>query len=313
MTSEGSTVGKRKSHLFHPTRRLLLVSVIVFLFLAVFSSGLFHSAGGGSCGLPGDYGQVVCRFNEKSPNQVYVIGTAHRDSLTRSNGSRTPRVQAEVYKIGEWLIQKEGVKLILPEGFFVTDPGKPAEAEVRGASLPAFLRQDGIELLERRLSDDRRFVNAEMLLREDFPLLLRQVENKELYQTVFENIRLLAASRGKMEKSFLIRSELDYFQKMRVAAMLQRIPAIVDEEFRQGHIDNRRALFTIGLSHIPDIIKYLEENKIAVLPPLFTPLKDKDYVDELALTKEDFGISIIIPRTLFDDREVMEKNNLKAF
>lgn len=290
-----------------------MLSFIVFFFLLTATLDESHPAEGGSCGLPGDYGQVVCRFNDKSPNQLYVIGTGHRDSLTRSNGSRTPRVQAEVYKIGEWLIQKEGVELVLPEGFFVTDPEKPAKTKVQGGSLPASPRQGDIELLERRLSDDRRFVNAEMLLKEDFPLLLRQVENKELYQTVFENIRLLAASRGNMEKSFLIRSELDYYQKRRVAAMLQRIPAIVDEEFRQGHIDNRRALFTIGLSHIPDIIKYLEGRKITVQSPLFLPLKCKDYVDELALAKEDFGISIIVPRTLLDDREVMEKNNLKGF
>jgi len=47
-------------------------------------------------------------------------------------------------------------------------------------------------------------------------------------------------------------------------------------------------------------------------PPLFAPLKHSDYVDPLNLAKEDFGISVIIPRTLLDDGGGMEKNRLKA-
>ena len=49
---------------------------------------------------PAQYGEVIYQTNEKSPNQLYIIGTSHRDSLTCLNGSLTPRVQAEVYKIG---------------------------------------------------------------------------------------------------------------------------------------------------------------------------------------------------------------------
>jgi hypothetical protein len=95
--------------------------------------------------------------------------------------------------------------------------------------------------------------------------------------------------------------------------MLQRIPALVEDEFRQGNIDNRRAVFTIGLSHVSDILKYLEQRKITVLSPLFAQAKHDDYIDELNLTKENFGISVIIPKSLINDREAMEKNNLKGY
>jgi hypothetical protein len=303
----------RNSHFVYRTSRPLLLSFIVFFFLVILSPDKSHPANGESCVLPDDYGKVVCRYNEESPNQVYIIGIAHRDSLTRSNGSCTPRVQAEVYKIGEWLIQNQKVELLLPEGFFTVYAKKATEKTVRSGSLPTTYREGSMEILERRFSDDRQFVNAEMLLKEDFPLLLRQVEDKDLYQTVFESIRLLAESKGSMENKFLIRSEIDYHQKKRVGTMLQRIPGIVDDEFRQGHIDNKRALFTIGLSHISDIIRYLEERKITVLSPFFTSAKHEDYVDELNLAKEDFGISVIIPKTLASDPEVMARNNLKAF
>ena len=67
---------------------------------------------------PAQYGEVIYQTNEKSSNHLYIIGTSHRDSLTCLNGSLTPRVQAEVYKIGEWLIDQRGIELLLPEGFF---------------------------------------------------------------------------------------------------------------------------------------------------------------------------------------------------
>ncbi len=94
--------------------------------------------------------------------------------------------------------------------------------------------------------------------------------------------------------------------------MLQKIPEIVDEEFRDGHIDNRKALFTIGLSHIPNIMKYLKQKKIVIRSPLFTPVKHGDYVDELNLANEDFGMTVILPRTLVDDHEAMTMNKLKT-
>lgn len=313
LSQEGCILSTGKKHYFCPVGQLLSFSLFIFFSFLTLFQGNSHSAEVEPCVLPKDYGKVVCRFNDKSANQLYVIGIAHRDSLTRSNGSLTPRVQAEVYKIGEWLIQNQKVELLLPEGFFTVYPKNRAEGIVRNGSLPAAPREGNMELLEQRFSDDRHFVNAEMLLKEDFPLLLRQVEDKDLYQAVSDNIRLLAASKGSMEKNFQIRSELDYHQKKRVGTMLQRIPGIVNKEFRERHIDNKKALFTIGLSHIADIIRYLEERKITVLSPLFTAVKYEDYIDELNLAKEDFGISVIIPKTLVSDHEVMEKNNLKVF
>lgn len=306
-------MSKSNDRFFRRASRFPPISFAITFFLLILLAENSHSAEVEPCVLPEDYGEVVCRFNEKSPNQLYVIGIAHRDSLTRSNGSRTPRIQAEVYKIGEWLIQNQGVELLLPEGFFTVNPKKPAERKARNESFPTAPREENMESLEQRLSDDRQIVNAEMLLKENFPLLLRQVEDRDLYQTVSENIRLLVEARANPEKSFLIRSELDYHQKRRVGAMLQKIPGIVNEEFQERHIGSKKALFTIGLSHLPDIVKYLEERRVTVLSPLFMPLKHEDYIDELTLAKEDFGISIIIPRTLRNDHEVMERNNLKAF
>jgi hypothetical protein len=286
--------------------------IFSFCLLVVLQSPAYPTTGNPRL-LPRGYGEVVYRYNEKSPNQLYIIGIGHRDALTRSNGDRTPRIQAEVYKIGEWLIENEGVELLLPEGYFVESPGNTAEQNVRGGSFAPARRTESMEYLERRFSDDRAFVNAEMLLQENFPVLLRQVEDRDLYQTVYDNIRLLAGSRGDREEDSLIRSELDYDQERRVATMLQKIPGIIDEEFLEGRIGNKKALLTIGLSHIADIIHYLEEGKIAVRSPLFPPVKYRDHVEELTLAKEGFGISVIVPKILVNDRETRGRNKLKDF
>jgi hypothetical protein len=303
----------RNPRSFSRQSRYLSLSLAVSFFLLVLLEGISYPAEVEPCLLPKDYGEVVCRYNEKSPNHLYIIGISHRDTLTGSNGPRTSRVQAEVYKIGEWLFKNRRVELLLPEGFFVEKPDRTSEKKAHGGSPATPPGTVNMEFLERRFSEESAFINAEMLLRQDFSLLLKQVEDRDIYQTVYENIRLLADSKSNLEKNFLVRSELDYHQKKRVGAMLQKIPGIVNEEFRDGHIDNKKALFTIGLSHISSIINYLENRKITILSPLFTQVKYEDYVDELNLEKENFGISIIIPRTVIDDHEEMERNKLKVF
>ncbi len=77
-----------------------------------------------------DYGEVIYQSNGETYNQIYIIGLEHRDSITRSNGTNTSKVQAEVYKIGEWLILNEGLRLLLPEGFFTKKTGKAVLQQV---------------------------------------------------------------------------------------------------------------------------------------------------------------------------------------
>ena len=68
--------------------------------------------------IPAEYGEIIYRFNIKSPNQIFIIGISHRDALTCLNGDNTAKVQAQIYEIGDWLIHHQGPELLLPEGFF---------------------------------------------------------------------------------------------------------------------------------------------------------------------------------------------------
>jgi hypothetical protein len=289
-------------HLIPPIHRTLLGALVTLLSLfPVVSFSLAET----DLKIPADYGEVIYQCNAKSPNQLFIIGLNHRDSLTRLNGAKTPRVQAEVYKIGDWLIHQEGCELLLPEGFFKTRTAGVAKA--KGPAKPVM---DDMTSLEQRLADNRVFVNAEMLLKEHHPLRLQQVEDKALYDAVGAGIFKLVNGSDSSSDYLSLKSELDYLQERRTAAMLQKIPEIVDLEFKQGSIKNRKAIFTIGLSHLHKIISYLSQSRIAVYSPLLTSDKSGDYVAKLDLFKADFGVSVIIPRTLANDRKVLELNKL---
>ena len=255
--------------------------------------------------IPTEYGELIYQCNGKSPSQIFIIGLNHRDSLTRLNGAHTPRVQAEVYKIGDWLIHQQGCELLLPEGFF-----KTRTAGVEKAKGPAKPVVDDMKSLEERLADNRVFVNAEMLLKEHHPLRLQQVEDKARYDAVGAGIQKMVNGADRSSDYLVLKSELDYLQERRTAAMLQKIPEIVDLEVKQGSIKNRKAIFTIGLSHLHKIISYLSRSRIAVYSPLLTSDKSRDYVAELDLFKANFGVSVIIPRTLANDQKVLELNKL---
>ncbi len=127
----------------------------------------------------------------------------------------------------------------------------------------------GLKEIEERLADDKTYVNAEMLLNENHPLRLRQVEDEQSYFAVRESI-LKLVNTGKDSCDLPgIKSELDYLQERRTADLLQRIPGIVDDEFRQGNIKAKKAIFTIGLAHIHKIIEYLNKGRIDISPSLF--------------------------------------------
>ncbi len=277
-----------------------------FVLLLCSFLGISSSPAKADLKVPAEYGEVIFRCNTESPNQLFIIGLYHRDALTRTNGTNGPRVQAEIYKVGDWLIHQQGCKLLLPEGFFKTGTAEMGKERVLAKPI-----RDDMKSLEERLGDNRKYVIAEMLLKEDHPLRLQQVEDKALFDAVGSGLSRLVNSTGSTADYLSIKSQLDYLQERRTAAMLQKIPEVIDQEFQQGSIKNRKAIFTIGLSHLYKIIDYLNQSRIAVYSPLFTSDKSEDYVAELALFKKNFGVSVILPRTLADDQKILEATQLE--
>lgn len=258
--------------------------------------------------VPKEYGEVIYRSRGESARQLYIIGLEHRDSITRANGAHTSKVQAEVYKIAEWLIVNKDIDLLLPEGFF----GKPGKGAGRGlpgekrAGVPKIMEMRD---LEERLADETSYVNAEMLLKRHFGLATRQIEDSRMYDAASERLRKWVGA-GDSRNFLLLKPEMDYLQEKRVAAMLQNIPGVVGEEFRESHIRNERALFTIGISHVSKIIRYLEQNRIDIQCPPLTPAKYEDYSADLLLGREQFGVTVIVPKRLADNDRLMKLTDL---
>ena len=257
--------------------------------------------------LPAIDGQVIYRHNEGGLNHLYIVGISHRDTLTRSNGSKTAQVQSEVYRIGEWLINNKGIELILPEGYFTTmveNETSPGTSE-KGLKKVSF----NSAKLEEKLKTDI-YCNAERLLVENHPLTVRQVEDERLYNDVVAKIGALGKN-GDAFDFIYDKLELDYLQERRTAAILQNITGIIDHQIRGGHIRHRNAMLTIGVSHLSQIIASLKQKQLVVRSPAFTPFKD--YVSEVNLVKEGFDITIIIPRTIADDDDLLSLTKLAHY
>ncbi len=263
--------------------------------------------------MPVTYGQVLYSQNEESRKQLYIIGISHKDTLTGAHGPFTPRVEAEVYRLGAWLAREKGVELLLPEGFFSRrKDALPVSRLPAGDSPGPETDVNGLEQLFSRGGEG--VVNAEKLLSAHFGLPIGQVEEEDLYRTVRDGITRLSACTS-LQQHFLIRSELDYHQDKRVGAMLQRIPEIVGKALHQGQIKEQKALFTIGLSHIPSILRFLREEKVAISCPLFTsssPAEFEACSDALNLARQGFGVTILVPRVLADDPRLMRRYRLAS-
>ena len=279
----------------------------IFLLLLIFLGGSFSPAEAGSAACPPEYGKILYECNPAQEKQLFIIGMGHRDALTGANGRRTAKIQAEVYKLGEWLIRQEGVELVLPEGFFKapgaqkTSSPAPPDSEKKKPSESIDLKT-----LEAKLADKRAFLNAEILLKRDYPIVLQQVEDKKCYEEVGVLIGKLSSGGCSPDEYARTQAELDFLQDKRTAVMLQNIPEITAREYAEGRIKTQKAIFTIGLSHIPPILKYLSEGGIR----LSSRQAEKFGLQELNLQRENFRVSILIPKTLAEDPSFLKFNRL---
>lgn len=246
---------------------------------------------------PTDYGKIVFRVNVRAPQQIYIIGQCHRSAISGRVRPDTIKVQAEIYRIGEWLIREKNVALLLPEGFFqrasAANFDRPQEA---GTTVPLDNR-----MLEARLGDPDRFVNADLLLNDSYDIRLGQVENEQLYRDIRRLLR-----QASQNNSLSLLAKLGELQDERTAAMLQNIPEIVDEAYRTGQIDNRRAMFTIGLAHLGEIIRCLQRGT------LYPSDGQEPAENNLKLLERGYGVTVIIPRTLAENEQTLRLARLTS-
>ena len=292
---------------FRSTPQYILLKVLLALSLLVAGVSLAFSLDSAphsaiDQGLPYEYGRVVYQKNQDATNQIFIIGQSHRSGVNGKNGQDTVQAQMEIYRIGEWLIRQKKVELLLPEGFFQKGiVQNDAQGRPSANDAPDTLDSEHLKSL---LEDTRRFVSADTLLSAHYPIRLGQVEDEELYQTVSYLVRKLGHQNEVVNRAFI--EELNDFQRKRTAMMLQNIPFAVENEFQRGDIENKHAIFTIGMAHIADIIDFLHEQtgEIAANDDLLSsPAFD--------WLEEGYGVTVILPKSLAEDGNALRLSRLE--
>lgn len=309
------------SKMSRPYLQIFYLCLLIVLCLSAFSVTRAYSSNDGSLklekifNLPEEYGRVI--YNKKGENnkRVYIIFQAHRSSVTGLSDRNTVQAQSDIYRIEEWLVQNENVQLLLPEGFFksrdkdygIPENGLPAATEKEVSIHPL-----GDEALKSHLSDTSEFVNADKLLYRFSNLRFQQIENRELYFEVYRYLSDLKDDPGQLDdrKS----SRIARLQSKRNARLLQNLPRVIEEEYETGRIGTRRAIFTIGLAHAPDIIRFVEENRIE---GRLLESEDQEKRHKLNLAESGYHVTMIMPRALMDiaDRFALNAadDNLKLY
>ncbi|OEU64763.1 MAG: hypothetical protein BA863_15870 [Desulfovibrio sp. S3730MH75] len=273
-------------------RFTLLVLFIFFLLHSVLALQAEAKAGpqlasDDEIDFPEQLGEIVYQTQTAAASRIYIIANGHRSAINGANAVKTLQAQVETFRIGEWLINQNRIEMLLPEGFF----GEMGSTSAIDANKNLF---DG-QRLQDALADTSHFVNAELLLHKNYGIGLEQVENRKLYHDVRDR---LSSSLKPGAKILLLNRELTYLQKLRTASMLQSAPAVIETAYQQGRIAAPNAMLTIGLSHLEDIISFLEAGEIGMTGLHTTSIAFPPQNTELELLKKQVGVTVIVPRIL---------------
>lgn len=238
--------------------------------------------------VPAELGTVVYRVRGDAPVQLYIVANSHRSAITGANGVDTLQAQVETFRIGEWLIRHRQLDLLLPESYF---GGRPET----GPPLALPVRLDHTVLVQR-LADTATFVNAELLLHEQYGIGLLQVEDRDLYHHIRELLHTGLDGAARLEPGFDAR--LAYLQKCRSAALLQAVPAVLAQHSRREDGTSSGALLTVGLAHLGDILEFLETGEVHIPAPPAAGDKLPAVQSPLTLCDIPVGITVIVPNSL---------------
>ena len=294
---------------------MLIIGTLVFFLLAP-ASGHGKTIGNtdSDLRLPKNFGEVVYqqhRDRGDRDNRIYIIAQSHRSAISGEENDGCQEVQAEIYRIGEWLIANEKVDSLLPEGYF-SDPSSDSGLKpirTRG-ELRQFEKLDDVKLAAL-LSNKTSFVNADRLLYDTYDLALHQIEDRKLFFTVVDQLRTLLSNSPWQQNDPTTLPSLLYHQKKRSAVILENIPgALTDKNSEDGNpVRIHRAMLTIGLSHVDTMIDFLKNGKAQILPPPGMEDRIKEYTCELNSVTESYAVFFIIPRALKGSRERLRYRN----
>ena len=247
--------------------------------------------------LPSEFGTVVYQTQGSAPAQLFIIANSHRSMIGGANGDVTLQAQVQTFQICEWLIRRRPVAMLLPEGFFgsrpATNPSAGSEEWLDSATLT------------RWLADTSSFVNAEILLHQQYGINLQQVEDRVLYQKVRD--ALLASQVDDTQQGLILDGQIESLQKHRSTVILQRAKALSQSNSQNSDVP-QSFILTIGLAHLYDILEVIESDEIQ------TPANDiagvnLSYVPVSSTSdKPSVGITVIVPQSLLERLPLVSDN-----
>ncbi len=249
---------------------------------------------------PEQLGTVVYQTRAAATSRIYIIANGHRSAINGAGTAKTLQAQMETFRIGEWLIKQNRIDLLLPEGFF----GEMG----RSGAIDAQTRRLDNQAIQDALADTTHFVNAELLLHEQYGIGLEQVEDRKLYRDVRDLLKANLQAGSKF--SFARYNELAHLQKLRTAYLVQSAPMVIAKAHQQGRVAAPNAMLTIGLSHLQDIIAFLETGKIDMAGWPIAGMAPPFQGSELELIRQHVGFTVIVPPALASNRFELAKQNI---
>jgi hypothetical protein len=243
------------------------------------------------------YGRVVYETNQSSPNRVYIITQAHtieRDGQVEFY-PKTPRIQAEIFRLASSLISNGDAELLLPEGMNFREDYTGLTSTLREPKqhwlkVPAAATDKGLEQNLGRLLPLG--ISADTLLIATFTdLNVQGTEDPRVHGLLPEMTEMVEA--GTLPKGLF-----DYSISYRSGYFLATAPEVIEREFAAGRISKKSAIVTMGNGHLNEIMDYLKRGRID-LPPV--RLGNKSYPGlqvTLNLTGLGYGVTIIKPLSI---------------
>jgi hypothetical protein len=291
--------------------RILLISTLAFSLPAAASGhGKTSEDSNTELRLPESFGEVVYQEHGNRDRKIFIIAQSHRSAVSGEENEDCQKVQAEIYRIGEWLIANERVEALLPEGYFSNrmSGADPTPIPRTGKTTKPTRLDDAA--LAARLSNPTFLVNADRLLYTTYDLALRQIEDRQLYFSVVNQLRSVLSDSLQQKNDPTALSILTYRQKKRSAVILENIPQALTGGKSKGDTNIRRAMLTIGLSHVDTMIDFLKSGTAQILPPSGTEDILTGFCCDLSHLKERYAIAVIIPRTLADSGIMLRLSRL---
>ncbi len=250
-----------------------------------------------------DYGEIIFKIRQDAPNQLYVIGQSHK-KLDGTQSEHIPKIQMEVFRIGQKLIDKFKVGLFLAEGYF--------ENTVYEKKRKENIQETDIRRLAEYCKDDDYIVSstkdhadwdAVFYFQLFTNVNIQGAEDRIYHRNV---ITLLTSQRNPVSDVLYA-----YYNHLRTMAVLLNGPKVVDREQEARRLISSNFAIIFGDDHIPKLIESVEKDYFKVDFSRLSPLPFDKISQPLKYEQLGYGATVIRPKSTKINRN--EENLLERY